>query len=153
MSGLKFAIAALEFLPRLSPILFDPFFTTKGVGEGTGLGLNSRRSPRNITALLRYRIPRKGAVVLLFPFFITLHVASCLHRSGNFTRPIGVKAKFIRQPIFTKSSISSTKNISDSHCVFTRDTWKCIQIESPKAQISFCTSWRWSDPQTAAQSV
>ena len=27
--------------PEIKPYIFDPFFTTKGVGEGTGLGLNT----------------------------------------------------------------------------------------------------------------
>ena len=27
--------------PAIRPHIFDPFFTTKGVGEGTGLGLNT----------------------------------------------------------------------------------------------------------------
>lgn len=27
--------------PEIRPYIFDPFFTTKGVGEGTGLGLNT----------------------------------------------------------------------------------------------------------------
>jgi signal transduction histidine kinase len=27
--------------PEIRPFIFDPFFTTKGVGEGTGLGLNT----------------------------------------------------------------------------------------------------------------
>ena len=27
--------------PEIKPHIFDPFFTTKGVGEGTGLGLNT----------------------------------------------------------------------------------------------------------------
>jgi signal transduction histidine kinase len=27
--------------PEIEPYIFDPFFTTKGVGEGTGLGLNT----------------------------------------------------------------------------------------------------------------
>ena len=27
--------------PEIRPHIFDPFFTTKGVGEGTGLGLNT----------------------------------------------------------------------------------------------------------------
>lgn len=27
--------------PEIRPLIFDPFFTTKGVGEGTGLGLNT----------------------------------------------------------------------------------------------------------------
>ena len=27
--------------PEVKPYIFDPFFTTKGVGEGTGLGLNT----------------------------------------------------------------------------------------------------------------
>jgi signal transduction histidine kinase len=26
---------------EVKPYIFDPFFTTKGVGEGTGLGLNT----------------------------------------------------------------------------------------------------------------
>lgn len=27
--------------PEIRPYIFDPFFTTKGVGDGTGLGLNT----------------------------------------------------------------------------------------------------------------
>jgi signal transduction histidine kinase len=30
--------------PEIRPHIFDPFFTTKGVGEGTGLGLNTVRT-------------------------------------------------------------------------------------------------------------
>ena len=30
--------------PEVKPYIFDPFFTTKGVGEGTGLGLNTIRT-------------------------------------------------------------------------------------------------------------
>jgi len=30
--------------PEIEPHIFDPFFTTKGVGEGTGLGLNTVRT-------------------------------------------------------------------------------------------------------------
>ena len=30
--------------PEIMPHIFDPFFTTKGVGEGTGLGLNTVRT-------------------------------------------------------------------------------------------------------------
>lgn len=30
--------------PEIQPYIFDPFFTTKGVGEGTGLGLNTVRT-------------------------------------------------------------------------------------------------------------
>ncbi len=30
--------------PEIKPYIFDPFFTTKGVGEGTGLGLNTVRT-------------------------------------------------------------------------------------------------------------
>jgi len=29
--------------PEVQPRIFDPFFTTKGVGEGTGLGLDTAR--------------------------------------------------------------------------------------------------------------
>jgi len=30
--------------PEIEPHIFDPFFTTKGIGEGTGLGLNTVRT-------------------------------------------------------------------------------------------------------------
>ena len=30
--------------PEIKPYIFDPFFTTKGVGEGTGLGLNTAQT-------------------------------------------------------------------------------------------------------------
>ena len=30
--------------PEIEPRIFDPFFTTKGIGEGTGLGLNTVRT-------------------------------------------------------------------------------------------------------------
>ena len=30
--------------PEIRPYIFDPFFTTKGVGEGTGLGLNTAQT-------------------------------------------------------------------------------------------------------------
>ena len=35
------AIPGREFRPRFMPHIFEPFFTTKGVGEGTGLGLDT----------------------------------------------------------------------------------------------------------------
>ena len=33
--------AELEFPPEILSRIFEPFFTTKGVGEGTGLGLDT----------------------------------------------------------------------------------------------------------------
>ena len=35
------ATTAPEFRPKCRPHIFEPFFTTKGVGEGTGLGLDT----------------------------------------------------------------------------------------------------------------
>jgi signal transduction histidine kinase len=33
-----------EIHPEIEPYIFDPFFTTKGIGEATGLGLNTVRT-------------------------------------------------------------------------------------------------------------
>jgi signal transduction histidine kinase len=38
---LRSAITARGFHPKLKPHIFEPFFTTKGVGQGTGLGLDT----------------------------------------------------------------------------------------------------------------
>ena len=38
---LRLATTVRESRRRLKPHIFEPFFTTKGVGEGTGLGLDT----------------------------------------------------------------------------------------------------------------
>ena len=37
----RLAITVRAFRPRFCRRIFEPFFTTKGVGEGTGLGLDT----------------------------------------------------------------------------------------------------------------